>query len=402
MSVSLAIAHGRVAPSRVHFVATDGILAAGVWLVSLALLSQTGPGPWSPAAYVDVASAALTAASAAPLVFWRRSPVAVFVLCGAGSVVTAAFGYALGLPPAPTVALFLVAASRTATDPWTTRTTAASVALLIAFLFTTGAARSAFPGTEVLHGTLFWCLAWFAGDRTRLAHEHVKGLADRAQRAERDAQQELRLAVAEERARIARDIHDSAGQAASLIAMRAGTARLRYANDPERALAALESIEQLARNTAADIDSIVGALRDHGAAVENGDPPIGLASLATLIGHHEAGGLRVALRQTGSALTLAAPVDQAAYRILQEALANAARHGTGTAEVDVNVDRAEVRLTITNPVAEGADAPVGAGRHGLVGMRERATLIGGHLATGVSDGAFRVAATLPALGREDR
>jgi signal transduction histidine kinase len=364
------------------------------------LLSQGGLGHWSGPSQLDAPSALLAAGAAAPLFVWRRWPFAAFVAAAAVSIVMAALGYALGLAPAPTVALFLVAATRDADHPWTTSATAMAVALFALFLAATAASVRDFPGSEVLHGTLFWSLAWFAGDRTRLAHEHLAGLADRAERAEREAEQARRLAVAEERARIARDIHDSAGQAVSLIAMRAGTARLRYGSDLARCMAALETIEHLARKTAGEIDSIVGALREGDDAPSAGDSPIGLASLATLIDHHETMGLRVTLHRTGTPVVLSAPVDQAAYRIIQEALANAARHGTGAADVAVDGSEGVLAITVTNPVAPfGTPDSAALGRYGLVGMRERAALVGGRVEVAASGDRFEVHATLPCADR---
>src|SRR5206468_446811 len=124
-----------------------------------------------------------------------------------------------------------------------------------------GLARGGFPAPQLLHSGLAWTVAWFAGERARLRHLHMADLHERASRSEREAERERLLAVAEERARIARDLHDSAGHAISVIAVRAGAARLRHGQEPDRSLLALEAIENLARQTATDIDHIVGTLR---------------------------------------------------------------------------------------------------------------------------------------------
>lgn len=142
------------------------------------------------------------------------------------------------------------------------RTTAAMVALFFAYLAMTAAGDGTFPGIELFHTGLAWAVAWFAGERTRLRREHLTELEERAVRAERETERERRLAVVEERSRIARDLHDSAGHAISVIAVRAGAARLRHDEDPERSRLALEAIEEVARETVADIDGIVGTLRD--------------------------------------------------------------------------------------------------------------------------------------------
>jgi len=205
------------------------------------------------------------------------------------------------------------------------------------------------------------------------------------------------LAVAEERARIARDLHDSAGHAISVIAVRAGAARLRHHQDPDRSLGALEAIENLARLTADEIDQIVGTLRQGGAPSGAIEAPLGLVSLDTLIARHRAAGLEVTVDTSGTPRPLGGPADQAAYRILQEALTNAARHGAGSARVELAFGDAAVELTVTNPVlARGS--PRSSGGHGLVGMRERASLLGGDFDAERDNGAFRAHARIPDEG----
>jgi signal transduction histidine kinase len=275
----------------------------------------------------------------------------------------------------------------------------------LAYLAAAALAQRAFPGPELLHTSLAWSAAWFAGERTRLRHAQMAELHERARRAEGESERERRLAAAEERARIARDLHDSAGHAINVIAVRAGAARLRHSRDPDRSLRALEAIEELARQTAADIDHIVGTLRDAAAAdgadgVDAVEAPPGLASLDTLVARHTAAGLDVVVEASGPPRALSDPADQAAYRIVQEALTNAARHGTGRTRVGLAYGEQGVELIVTNPVdqAEATDVARPGGGHGLVGMRERATLLGGDLDARRVNGAFRVTARIPYAG----
>ena len=254
---------------------------------------------------------------------------------------------------------------------------------------------AAFPGSELFHTGLAWAAAWFAGERTRLRREQIAELKERALRAERDGEQEGRLAAAEERARIARDLHDAAGHAINVIAVRAGTARLR--RDPERSQAALEAIEELARKTVAEIDQIVGTLRERSPGNGAVHAPPGLASLDTVIARHAAAGLDVSVASEGEPRRLESSVDQAAYRILQEALTNAARHGAGAARVELAYGETAVELTISN-AAPAQTAPRANGGHGLIGMRERATLLGGTLEVERANGSFRICAHLPYAG----
>src|SRR6266508_562841 len=307
-----------------------------------------------------------------------------------GGVAMAGSGYAVDLLVGPTVALYLLVASRGRQVTWTARITATVLGLLAAYLVAAGLAHRTVPGFELLHTGLAWAVAWFAGERTRLRREQLTELHRRAVRAEREAERERLLAVAEERARIARDLHDSAGHAISLIAVRAGAARLR--RDPARSLATLREIEDLARSTAGEIDRTIASLRE--GARGDVEAPAGLASLGTLVGRHAATGHAVTLDTTGAPRPLAPAADQAAYRILQEALTNAARHGAGGTRVEIGYDEGAVALTVTNQVTAGSDTRPGGG-HGLIGMRERATLLGGSFDAGCVDGVFRVRARLP-------
>src|SRR6266540_3361250 len=240
----------------------------------------------------------------------RRAPRAVFALTASASALLGALGYPIGLPLGPTAALYLLAASRDEEDPWTRRDTGAVVALFLAILGATAYGQGGFPGGELFHTGVDFAVAWFAGERTRLRRQRIAALRERALVAEREGERERRLAVAEERAR---------------------SARMR--KNPERSQAALEAIEELARKTAGEIDQIVGTLRDHGSAGGAVDAPAGLASLDTLVARHAAAGLDVSVAREGEPRLLERAVDQAAYRILQEALTNAARHGTGGARV---------------------------------------------------------------------
>jgi signal transduction histidine kinase len=386
----------------------DVAVAAATLAGSLALLAHGGIDAFRPRPGMDafhaglwrleLAEVVLAAGSTLPLLAWRRFPLGMFTLTAAAGVLLAGLGGSIDLLLGPTAALYLLAASRTPQAPWTWRTTGIVVGLLLAYLGAATAEQGAFPASELSHTGLAWAVAWFAGERTRLRREQVAELHDRAVRAEGEAERERLLAAAIERARIARDLHDSAGHAISVIAVRAGAARLRHAQDPDRALPALEAIEELARQTAEEIDRLVGTLREGGPASGVVEAPPGLASLDALLAQHAAAGLEVTLGTAGTPRPLGAAADQAVYRILQEALTDAARHGAGSARIELAFADAAVELTVTNPVPPG-DSPWPGGGHGLVGMRERAALLGGSLDTGRANGAFRVHARIPVGGQ---
>ncbi len=188
---------------------------------------------------------------------------------------------------------------------------------------------------ELFLGAGVWAAAWFAGDRARLRRERMGELEERARNAERAAERERRLAAAEERMRIARDLHDSAGHAINVILVQAGAARLLQDRDPAGARAALRTVEEVARDTLGEIDQLVRALREDLPAGEV-EPPPGLAALDALAERYRVSGLSVTVTIDGARRPLSPAVDQAAFRILQEALTNAAWHGRGSAEVAID------------------------------------------------------------------
>jgi signal transduction histidine kinase len=373
---------------------SDLAIAVAALAGSLVVLRH-GIGSTRSGSQLDLLGAVLATAAALPLVAWRRAPFLVVIVTAAVSTLASGLGYGLWIPFGPTAALYLLAASRNETDRWTPLMTAAVATLFVAYLGVIAVAQRALPLIEFLHTGLAWAVAWFAGERTRLLREELR---ERAWRAELDAERDRRLAIADERARIARDLHDSAGHAINVIAVRAGAARLRHEQDPTRSLVALEAIEEVARQTAEDVDEIVHALREDGSANVAQTAPPGLSSLDTLVAHHAQTGLDVAVRTIGNQPSLAKSVDQAVYRILQEALTNAARHGTGTADVELAFGETALDLTVGNPIP-AAGKLRSAGGHGLIGMRERAVLLGGILEAGRMEGTFCVSAKVPYHGR---
>jgi signal transduction histidine kinase len=146
------------------------------------------------------------------------------------------------------------------------------------------------------------------------------------------------------------------------------------------------------------MDQIVGTLREV-PAPDDVEAPTSLASVNTLVARHAAAGLRVTVDVSGQPRPLPTATDQAAFRILQESLTNAARHGAGRARVTLMYRDTSVELTVTNPVrTDAATASRAGGGHGIIGMHERATLLGGTLEAHRRDGHFRVHAEIPAGG----
>jgi signal transduction histidine kinase len=364
----------------------DAALAGAVLGISLAAI---GHGGFDGERGLDPLGGVLAALTALPLVARRLAPLPVFAVVTVATATLYGLRYGLGPPIGFAIALYTVAEQR---DETHARLRRASLVASVVVLLGPHLVRDGFA-PELLLGAVVWAAAWFAGDRSRLRRERIAELEERAARAEREAERERRLAAAEERTRIARDLHDSAGHAINVILVQAGAARLLQERDPERARTALETVEEVARDTLGEIDQLVRALREDRPADEV-EPPPGLAALDGLAERYRASGLLLTVSVDGSRRPLAPAVDQAAYRILQEALTNAAWHGRGSAEVAIEFAPTSLDIAVTNPTAPGQPARDGGG-HGIVGMRERAHLLGGSLDARADNGSFEVRARLP-------
>ena len=335
-----------------------------VLAVTLAMLAGDSYGSEQPGARgLDPFGVLLAGASAAPLIARRRAPLAVHVVTSAASLALLGPGYALDFPFAPLVAVYTLAVSSTG-DP-TPRPQAVTIVVTVGFLAAAGALSLAREPEVVQVGsrTAIWGLsfigAWIAGDRTRLRQERSAELAERARRAEREAERERRLAAAEERTRIARELHDSAAHAINVILVQAGAARLLHERNPDGSQEAIATIETVARETIGEIDRLVRALRtdDDSAALMPANP----AALEELVERYRALGLRITMEASGSRDAVPRGVAWATYRIVQEALTNAARHGRGSADVVLRFEPDAVDATVTNPTAEPGTASRGAG-----------------------------------------
>jgi signal transduction histidine kinase len=381
------------APGRIDL-RVDAAIAVVVFAVSLGLLAAGDTDLGESAGKVDVLGVLFTALASLPLVARRLAPLPVFVATGVASAVLRLVAAPAGPPIGPTVALFSVAASADGSRSRPRLLVAVVATVFVLHLTATGLAMGSFPGTEILLGAVVWGGAWLAGERTRLRQDRMAELEERAERAEREAERERRLAAAEGRTRIARDLHDSAGHAINVILVHAGLGRLRTERDPAGARAAFETIEEVARETVGEIDQMVRVLRDDQDGGNGVEPPPGVAALEGLVERHRAAGLDVTTTFRGERRPLSPAVDRGAYRIVQEALTNAARHGDGSAQVHVAYGHSALEVTVANPLRRDLAAHAVDG-HGIIGMRERAALLGGSLQAGAHDGHFEVHARLP-------
>lgn len=379
--------------------AFDTLVAAVAFGLTLGMLAH-GAGATRT---LDALGVGLAAIACLPLVAHRRWPLAVFTVCAAASAIVEGLGYAPAPPLGPAVALFYVALD--ARTPERLRQTASTVvALGLVHSGAAALAHTGFPTASILGAIIVWGGAWIVGDQLRQRRQRLLDARVHADRAQRETARERRLAVADERNRIARDLHDSVAHAINVILVQAGGARLLQERDPGAVTTALSTIEDVARETIEEIDQLIHGLRtaDEDNAAPAVEPPTGLASLPNLVQLHHAAGVELEMQVEGSPRPLAPGPDQAAYRILQESLTNAARHGSGPVTVRIAYGQRQLELTISNATTTGAGREAtSAGRdgasagYGILGMRERAALLGGSLDVGVREGSFEVTACLP-------
>ncbi|HEX6674336.1 MAG TPA: sensor histidine kinase [Actinomycetes bacterium] len=244
--------------------------------------------------------------------------------------------------------------------------------------------------------TVGFAYCYLIGTRRRLQHELVEG---RQQQEEEQA----RSALLEERARIARELHDIVAHHMSVIAVRTETAPFRIPELPEAAKDDLAETSAIAREALTEMRRLLGVLRGADASVEHAPQP-GMGGLDALLAAVRGAGLAVDLRVVGAARPLPSGVELSAYRIIQEALSNTLRHAPGasaTVEVGYEPDRLWLRVRNEAPPGRPDHARPAQPGQGIIGMRERAAMLGGHLATGATpQGGYLVEAVLPLDGRD--
>lgn len=247
---------------------------------------------------------------------------------------------------------------------------------------------------EILFHWAFLTLVWLVGRGLRVSADRAAAEAVRAHAAESAAREQALRAAAAERARIARELHDVVAHSVGVIVVQAGAAEQLAEEDPAFARQALGTIRETGSAALVEMRRVVAMLRDPETGGEFAPQP-GTAALPDLLDTVRAAGLEVDLQVTGDRPSLPAGLDLTAYRIVQEALTNVRRHSAATrAEVAMlfGTDLLEITVRDDGPTRAGKSAGAG---HGLVGMRERAALFGGHVETGAVQGGFTVRAVLP-------
>jgi signal transduction histidine kinase len=378
--------------TRAHPFAADTLLAlllAGVSMVPLWLgTSQDQHRPPSPLAIALVLLINL------PLAWRRRHPRAIGALVGATAI---GYGIApypdLGVPVplGALVAFYTAMAYSPRRSATLIAASACAVGLVGMLLPETDADAVDFAFVALLLGA-----TWALGDSARTRRAYTAELEARAARLERERELEASRAAAEERARIARELHDVIAHHVSMMVVQAEAGPVVVERDPGRAGQAFDSIGAIGRQALAEMRRLLGVLRsddDHSGPSLGPQP--GLDQLPVLVEQVRQAGLEARLEVQGEPRPLPPGMDLSAYRIVQEALTNAVRHaGPSTARVVVRYGDTDLRLEVRD---DGIGPRPGNGSgHGLVGMRERVNLFGGELDAGPRpDGGFAVAARLP-------
>lgn len=384
-----------------HPVLTDAVAAVvlliGDLLVAPRLTGDTRTAP----------EAVLTALTLAAVPLRNRLPVQALALTTAGAAsVTLLRGVETLAALAPLMVLYLVALR---SDRRSTVLAWASTVAVLAPASALGS-QSSVRWEDTLSVLPWTGVVAAVGNGLRNRRAYLAAAEERAVRAERGLEEEALRRVAEERVRIARELHDVVAHHIAVVSVQAGTAQHLLAIDPAAAADALGHVRRSAGAVLEELGNILSVLRQPGEPEGGTAPAPGLARLDALVGSFTAAGLAVDWSLRGQPRELPATVDLVAYRVLEEALTNALKHGTGTAHLDVEYEPSSLRLRVVNstpvPVAAGsrprpaAGAAPGSG-HGLLGMRERAAAVGGTISAAPGPGdTFRVQADLPLKGTQ--
>ncbi|GAA4593066.1 sensor histidine kinase [Planotetraspora phitsanulokensis] len=386
---------------------SDSVLAVVLTAASLFFILLTGTegvanwqgAPPVPVRAPDWFSLFAAALCTLPVAFRRRWPFVLLVLTGVPEAVLNGLGYNAGLCGiGGLVLLYTVAAYR-----------GLALSLAAVAVFVIGTAVTIAIGPQPLSWMdqlvvlVVMMLCWVIGRSVRLRRAYLAELTQRADRLERAREADTRAARAEERSRIARELHDVVAHHVSVMTVQASAARRMLDADPDVARDALTAIEEMGRTAMAEMRNIVGVLRTDGPAER--EPQPGMHDLPTLVEQMREAGLRTQLWVEGERLGLPPGLDLAAYRLIQEALTNSLRHAGPTARAWVTVRQEGGELTVhveddgRGAAAELAQPSNGTG-HGLVGIKERVALYGGVLRIGPRDGGgFEVRARFPLKDR---
>ena len=343
----------------------------------------------------DGLGALLVLAQTLPLGLRRVAPLGSLAVITAGICLHAALGYD-HIEAGTLASLFAVGSAAYLTDNRRAVVAGLIMAAGIGVFYAT--TRIPFGSYDVVATSGLWSAGWVAGSSFRIRRTHTAAIERRAEVLEQDSEARAREAVADERSRITRELHDIIGHTLNLIVIQAGAARAVFKSRPDQSLESLNSIETTARQSLSDMERMLGIHRPTEAEAVPYGPQPGLEQVDRLAEQFTDAGLQVEVTVAGEAHELPTSLDLSAYRIVQEALTNALKHaGPARARVAISylADKLELEI-VDDGKGSGDDGHNAGGGRGLIGMRERVSLFGGELDVGPSpEGGFRVHASLP-------
>lgn len=370
--------------------AADTVLAIVVFLWSVFVTDENPDQDLAIRAVTDVPIAAIFVfAVASGSLYWRRrQPLVVLGFSLAASIILTVSSYPNSVWALP---FALYSTGRYAiNDRGSYVGVGATLALIATNLFVDGE-----PAGGIGFGIVFVFLVWYVGRYIRVRGDYLLLLQERAAQLEREQDSEARQAVAGERTRIARELHDVVAHRVSLMTVQAGAAKTVAADDPDGARQAMAAVENAGRQALDELRHLMGVLRPE-AEVDRFGPQPGVADVPRLVEQIQDTGLDVSLTMDGLQTDLPALVDLSTYRIVQEALTNVLKHAGPTARTEVRLssDNQGVAIEVRDN-GHGATILPGSG-HGIAGMRERAELLGGSFDAGpCPSGGFQIVARLP-------
>ena len=334
--------------------------------------------------------AAIALVTAGALLVRRRAPLVAPLVVGVGAVVFSLVDAAAAYDT-DTMFLVLILAAWAAGSLLEARQAALAIAFVLIGGWTVFVRAPGLPWTELIWLS-FPILGLFVISAAAARHSERARLAEeRARRSEEEA----RRAVDEERRRITRELHDVLAHSVSVMTVQASAVRRRLQPEQEREREALRTVEETGRQALSEMRRLLGIMREAGEDAARAPQP-GVATLRTLVEQVRSAGLPVELTVEGEPVRLPPGVDLSAYRIVQEALTNALRHGGNPAHawVAVRYGDDDVEIEVANDGRSESNGE--ATGHGLVGMRERVAMCGGELRAGPREGGgFRISARLP-------
>jgi signal transduction histidine kinase len=388
----------RIRPSQLQRI--DFALAILFLVATLPHLAYTGHRQGGTGALFGLALGA-----ALPVALRRRAPLAALVIATVALSIATALGASFAPDPLIALPMYQFASVRERRESIPGLVLSA-LALLIAAVI--GAASHPAEG-DASFSVLVSIAAWFVGDSARVRRAYTSGLAEQASQRASEALERAQRGIAEERLRIARDLHDVVAHSLSVIAVQSGVGRHVIDTQPEQAKAALAAVETTSRAALGELRRMLGVLRHDGADGPELAPTPGVGDLEALVVQVRGAGVpvEVVVDPGVAGGTLSPALQLSVYRVVQEALTNVVKHaGQANARVELRREGEELVVEVLDDGLGNSlkwPAPDEAEHHGIVGMRERVAAFGGAIETGPrTGGGFRVLARLPVGGELPR